>query len=177
MLKLVLCVFSMIFIQMMPLILIDFVHVKNLFWIIFPFYKHVALFWPVLPHPGLELSSASFLDSLFFKESFVKISEFFSTGWEPIQLVLHDHSRFINTLPWFVQFSLIWAWNWAPFLLLDYLFFEESSIKISEFLSTGWTDWEPVQAVLHDQPCFSMFWSLFLLWIEPLGSEALVGLL
>ena len=42
------------------------------------FYKeHVALFRLVLPHPGLELS-AGFLDSLFFRESVVKVLEFFS---------------------------------------------------------------------------------------------------
>ena len=64
MLKLVLCVFAMIFIQLMPLIPFDFVHVKNLFLIILPFYKCVALFWPVLPHPGSELSATYFFGFL-----------------------------------------------------------------------------------------------------------------
>ena len=58
--KLVLCVLAMIFIQLMPLISFNFVHVKNLFWIILPFYKYVAFFRPVLPHPGLELSVVAF---------------------------------------------------------------------------------------------------------------------
>ena len=50
------------------------------------FYKeHVALFRLVLPHPGLELSTGFFLDSLFFKESAGKVSDFFSIGWEPVQ--------------------------------------------------------------------------------------------
>ena len=56
------------------------------------FYKeHIALFRLVLPHPGSELSAIFFLDSLFFKESAGKVSEFFSigwTGWEPVQQVL-----------------------------------------------------------------------------------------
>ena len=97
------------------------------------------------------------LDSLFFEESAAKISEFFSTfwtGWEPFQQVLHAQPCFINALPCFGRFSLIRAQNWAPFLLLDSLFFEESSVKISEFFSIGWTGWEPVQQVLHVQPCF-----------------------
>ena len=64
MLKLVLCVFAMILIQLMLLILFDVVHVKNLFWIILPFYKCVTLFPLVLLHPNLELSSVSFFGLL-----------------------------------------------------------------------------------------------------------------
>ena len=53
------------------------------------FYKeHVALFRLVLPHPGLELSTGFFLDSLFFKESAGKVLDFFSISWEPVQQVL-----------------------------------------------------------------------------------------
>ena len=45
------------------------------------FYKeHVASFRLVLPHPGLELSTIFFLDSLFFEESSGKVSEFFSVN-------------------------------------------------------------------------------------------------
>ena len=60
------------------------------------FYKeHIALFRPVLSHPGSELSAVFFLlDSLFFEESFGKVSEFFSiscTSWGPVQQVLLDN--------------------------------------------------------------------------------------
>ena len=46
------------------------------------FYKeHIALFRPILTHPGSELSAIFFLlDSLFFEESTGKVSEFFSIG-------------------------------------------------------------------------------------------------
>ena len=45
------------------------------------FYKeHVALFRLVLPYLGSELSAVFLLDSLFFEESFGKVSEFFSIG-------------------------------------------------------------------------------------------------
>ena len=97
------------------------------------------------------------LDSLLFGEFSVKILEFSSTGWtswEPVQPVLHDQPRFINMLPCFGRFSLIRPQNWVSFLFLDSLFFKEFFVKISEFFSTSWTDWEPVQSVLHDQPCF-----------------------
>ena len=60
------------------------------------FYKeHVALFQSVLPHPGSELSTIFFLlVSLFFEESFGKVSKFFSiscTSWGPVQQVLLDN--------------------------------------------------------------------------------------
>ena len=148
--------------------------------VVAPFYKCFALFWPVLPHPGSELSAVSFFGFLFFGESFDKISEFLSTictSWEPVQPVLHDQPCFINTLHCFGRFSLIRARNWAPFIFLNSLLFGESVVKISELFSTGWTGWEPIQQPLHDQPRFSMFWPLFLLWLEPLSSKALVGLL
>ena len=180
MLKLVLCVFAMIFIQLMPLIPFDFAHVKNLFWIILPFYKHIALFGWLSLIQARNWAPFLFLDSLFFEKYYAKILEFFSTGWtgwEPVQPVLHDQPHFINPLPCFGWFSLIQARNWALFLFLDSLVFEKYYVKISEFLSTGWTGWEPVQPVLHDQPyfintlpCFCRFslirawnWALFLL--------------
>ena len=55
------------------------------------FYKeHIVLFRSILSYLGSELSTAFFflLDSLFFEESFVKVSDFFSiswTSWEPVQ--------------------------------------------------------------------------------------------
>ena len=39
--------------------------------------KRFALSWPVLPHPGSELSAVFLLDFLFFKESSGKVSDFF----------------------------------------------------------------------------------------------------
>ena len=84
--------------------------------------------------------------------------------------------RLINTLHCFGRFSLIRARNWVPFFFLDSLFYEESYGKVLEFFSIGWTGWEPVQLVLLGSPSFSMLWLPFLLWLEPLGSKALVDL-
>ena len=56
--------------------------------------EHPSLFWSYLSHLNSELHSVFFfffLDSLFFKEHYVKFSKFFlagSTSWHPIQPVL-----------------------------------------------------------------------------------------
>ena len=42
--------------------------------------EHLGLFRSYLPHPNLESSTVFFMDSLFFKEYYVKISNFFSTS-------------------------------------------------------------------------------------------------
>ena len=39
----------------------------------------LGLFWSYLPHPNLELHTIFYIDSLFFKEHSIKISNFFST--------------------------------------------------------------------------------------------------
>ena len=47
------------------------------------FYKeHIVLFRSILPRLGSELSAVFFLlDSLFFEESSIKVSEIFSISW------------------------------------------------------------------------------------------------
>ena len=69
------------------------------------------------PSSGLRIEYCCFfLDSLFFEESSVKISKFFSTSWtswELVQQVLHVQPYFINVLPCFDHLSLIWAHNWG----------------------------------------------------------------
>ena len=77
-----------------------------------------------------------FLDSLFSKEYSGKVSNFFSIGWtswESVQQVAWWQPCFINALHCFGQFSLIRAWNWVPFILLDSLFSEEYSGKVLDF--------------------------------------------
>ena len=109
------------------------------------------------PSSRLGIERCCLLDSLFFGESTGKILEFFSTGcngWESVQQVLHVQPCFINALPCFDPFSLIQARNWALLPFLDLVFFGEYIVKILEFLSTDWIGWEPVQQVLHGQPCF-----------------------
>ena len=59
-----------------------------------------------------------------------------------------------NTSHCFGRFPLIRARNWVSFVLLDSLFSEEYFGKVSNFLSIGWTNWEPVQHVAWWQPCF-----------------------
>ena len=74
------------------------------------------------PSSGLGIECRFFLDSLFFKESSGKVLDFFSigwTGWEPVQQVAWWQPCFINALHCFDRFSLIWARNWALFVLLD----------------------------------------------------------
>ena len=148
----------MIFIQLIPLIPFDFVHVKNLFWINQPYFINVLLCfnWFSLIR-ARNWALLIFLDSLFFRKSTIKILEFFLTGWtgwEPVQQVVHVQPCFINALPCFDQSSLIWAQNWVSLLFMAFLFFGESIVKISGFFSTGWTGWEPVQQVLYVQPYF-----------------------
>ena len=46
-------------------------------------------------------------------------------------------------------------------MFLDSLFIGESTLKISEIFSTGWTGWEPIQHVLHVQPYFIKALSFF----------------
>ena len=96
-------------------------------------------------------------------------------SWEPVQQVAWWQPCFINTLHCFGRLSLIRARNWVPFVLLDSLFSEEYFGKISDFISTGWSSWEPVQQVLLGSSSFNMFWPPFLLWFGHLGSKALVG--
>ena len=52
---------------------------NNAFWVarVWPFMEHIALFRPVLPHLGSELSAICFLDSLFSEEYSGKVSDFF----------------------------------------------------------------------------------------------------
>ena len=116
-----------------------------------------------------------FLDSLFSKEYFGKVSNFFSIGWtswESVQHVAWWQSCFINALHYFSQFSLIQAQNWVPFVFLDFLFSEEYFGKVLDFFSTSWASWKPV---LLGSSSFNVFWPPFLLWFRHLGSKALVG--
>ena len=118
------------------------------------------------------------LDSLFSEEYYGKVSNFFSiewTSWEPVQQVAWWQPCFLNALHCFGQFSLIRAWNWVPFVFLDFLFSEEYFGKVSDLLSTSWVSWKPVQPVLLGSSSFSVFWPPFLLWFGHLGSKALVG--
>ena len=138
--------------------------------------EHSGLFWPYLPNPTLESCTIFFMDSLFFRKPYIKISYFFSTGstnWEPVQQVAWWQPCFINALHCFSRFSLIWAQNWVLFVFLDSLFSEEYFGKVSDFFSTVWAIWEPV---LLGSSSFSVFWPPFLLWFGHLGSKALVGL-
>ena len=115
------------------------------------------------------------LDSLFSEEYYGKVSIFFSiewTSWEPVQQVAWWQPCFLNALHCFGQFSLIRAWNWVPFVFLDFLFSKEYSGKVSDLLSTSWVSWKPV---LLGSSSFSVFWPPFLLWFGHLGSKALVG--
>ena len=119
-----------------------------------------------------------FLDSLFSKKYSSKVSIFFSIGWtswEPVQQVAWWRPCFINALHCFNRLSLIRAQNWVPFILLDFLFSEEYSGKVSDLFSIGWANWEPIQPVLLGSSSFSVFWPPFLLWFRHLGSKALVG--
>ena len=119
-----------------------------------------------------------FLDSLFSKKYSSKVSIFFSIGWtswEPVQQVAWWRPYFINALHCFNRLSLIRAQNWVPFILLDFLFSEEYSGKVSDLFSIGWSNWEPIQPVLLGSSSFSVFWPPFLLWFRHLGSKALVG--
>ena len=83
--------------------------------------------------------------------------------------------RFINSLHYFIRFSLVRARDLALFVLLDSLFSEESSSNVSNFLSTSLSSWEPVQLVLLGSSSFNVFWPPFLLLLGPLVSKALVG--
>ena len=49
--------------------------------------EHLGLFRSYLPHPNSESRTVFFIDSLFFKEYSLKISNFFSTDsicWQPV---------------------------------------------------------------------------------------------
>ena len=85
-----------------------------------------------------------------------------------------------NTLACFNWFSLIWARNGAPLLLLDSLFIEEFFEKKWEFYSASGTGWEPVQPVLqknYGQPSnfFNFFLSSNPLRLKPIFFGALGG--
>ena len=125
------------------------------------FYKRVALFQLVIPHPGLELSAVYFfwipcslrnllLKFHIFSQSDELVGNRFNrmAWWQP---------RFINSLHYFSRFSLVRARNLALFVLLDSIFFEESSSNVSYFLSTSLSSWEPVQPVLLGSSSFSVF--------------------
>ena len=80
-----------------------------------------------------------FLDSIFFRESTIKISEFFSTGWtgwEPVKQVLHVQPYFINALPSFDDSFPYRLGIKLRCFFLDSIFHGESIVKISDFLST-----------------------------------------
>ena len=80
-----------------------------------------------------------FLDSIFFKESTIKISEFFSTdwtSWEPVEQVLHVQPCFINALPSFDHSSPYRLGIKLRCFFLDSIFLGASIVKISDFLST-----------------------------------------
>ena len=80
----------------------------------------------------------------------------FQNFYQPVGPVGNRFNRFYQTVPFYKQVTLIRpvlphpSLELSAFFFLDSLFIEESYVKVSEFLSIGWTNWEPVQQVLHD---------------------------
>ena len=89
---------------------------NNAFWVarVWPFVEHIALFQPVLPYPGLELSAIYFfwipysLRNILVKfQIFSQLDELV----EPVQQVAWWQPCFINALHCFGWFALIRARN------------------------------------------------------------------
>ena len=125
------------------------------------FYKRVALFQLVIPHPGLELSAVYFFWIPCSLRNLLLKFQIFSQSDEPVgnqfNRVAWWQPRFINSLHYFSRFSLVRARNLALFVLLDSIFFKESSSNVLDFLSTSLSSWEPIQPVLLGSSSFSVF--------------------
>ena len=85
------------------------------------------------------------MDSLFFKEHFVKISNFFLKRLNRFPKILVQ-LKFIGVSPNSEHLGLFWSYLSHPTLesciifFMDSLFFSEHSIKILKFFSIGSTN-------------------------------------
>ena len=108
------------------------------------------------------------MDSLFFKEHFVKISNFFSTSSTNSQKFQFSQNslkqvQIRSTWVCFDHISLIRPQNHTLIFFMDSLFFKKHSVKISKFFSTGSTGLHPVQSVNR----VSLYGALILVILEP----------
>ena len=107
------------------------------------------MFQSYLPHPNSEWHIVFLMDSLFFKKYSIKISIFFSTdstGPQSFSSARVHRSRFeYGALGLVSIISPSSKLGIVHHFLIHSLLFKEYSLKISNFLSTISTNWQPVQ--------------------------------